>query len=265
MADWTKILSRGRVEDRRGLAGAAGGAGALGLGLALLIGYLNTGSIDLGYLVNGLTQLTPPSAEEADRFAGEDEYEVFASSVIGSANEHWAAEFSRTGRAYEEPTLVLFRRATASSCGGAESAIGPHYCPLDETIYLDETFFEELRRLGADGDVAQAYVLAHEVGHHVQEELGLLDSSTNEESVRVELQADCLAGAWAHSLRDLGIFEPGEIREAMDAAAAVGDDRLQKAATGRVNPESFTHGSSAERVDAFTRGYSAGTLQACGA
>ncbi len=264
MADWTKILSRGSVEDRRGFAPAAGGIGVLGVGIVLLISYLNTGTIDLGYVASALQQLPSGAPADSAQFAGEDDYEVFASTVLGSTNDHWNAAFASEGRAYDEPLLVLFRTGTASACGGAESAVGPHYCPNDETIYLDETFFDDLRQLGGEGDVAQAYVIAHEAGHHVQQELGVLNAAGNGDSVAVELQADCLAGAWANSLRGEGVFEPGEIREAMDAAAAVGDDRIQQASTGRVNEETFTHGSSADRVDAFTRGYSSGKLSACG-
>jgi predicted metalloprotease len=171
--------------------------------------------------------------------------------------------------------LVLFRTATNSACGTATSQIGPHYCPLDSTIYLDETFFDELtNRLGATGgDVAEAYVIAHEVGHHVQNELGIMNrvqtqqqalpSQANELSVQLELQADCFAGLWAHSIRDIGVFETNEIREAMDAAAAVGDDRIQERTQGYVNPENWTHGSSDQRVEWFNKGYQTGELSAC--
>lgn len=199
-------------------------------------------------------------------FEGEDSYEVFASKVLGSSNDMWSQVFTQNGLTYQKPKLVLFRVGTQSACGGADSRVGPHYCPLDQTIYLDELFFDDLKnRFGTEGgDVAEAYVIAHEVGHHVQQELDSLDVvDSNEESVQLELQADCFAGLWVYSIRDLGVFEPGEIREAIDAAAAVGDDRIQSKATGRANPESWTHGSSADRVNAFNKGYETGLVKQC--
>lgn len=240
-----------------------GGVSVTGLALVLLVNYLNSG--DVGTAITNTLEQVPMESQQVDsqEFAGEDSYEQFAAAVLGSANDAWRGYWSD----YREPTLVLFRGGTESGCGGASSRVGPHYCPLDETIYLDETFFDELtNQLGAQGgDVAEAYVIAHEVGHHVQNVMGLLDSGgrSNEESVEIELQADCFAGLWAYSLRDEGIFEQGEIVEAMDAAAAVGDDRIQEKVTGQVNPETWTHGSSDARVAAFTKGYESGTLDVC--
>lgn len=267
MALWDRISSRGNVEDRRGLGSAIGGIGVGGLALYLVFSLLTGGEIDMGQV---LSQLETTQFEQqnigSDDFAGEDEYEVFASTVLGSNNDLWEQKFSQRNRDYNPPRLILFRAATQSACGTATSQVGPHYCPLDETIYLDETFFDELQnRFGAQGgDVAEAYVIAHEVGHHVQNELGALGGSrSNEASVRIELQADCFAGMWANSIRDLGVLEPGEIREAMDAAAAVGDDRIQSSVNGQVNPETWTHGSSEQRVAAFTRGYESGGIEAC--
>lgn len=276
MAIWDKLSSRGRVEDRRGMGPAIGGGlGIAGVVLITILKLLAGGSPadvlpDFG---NALVQ-SNPSSQAAD-FEGADSYEVFASTVLGSTNDMWQHLFADTGRTYREPTLVLFRSATQSACGGAVSQVGPHYCPLDETIYLDETFFEELeQRLGAQGgDVAEAYVMAHEAGHHAQEMLGVgpqvreLQSAEpdreNELSVKLELQADCFAGLWAYSIRDKGVFAPGEINEAIDAARAVGDDRIQQETTGRVNPELWTHGSSAERVAWFNKGYETGELAQC--
>lgn len=268
MANWGKILSRGRVEDRRaaGPAAIGGGLGLTGVVVLLLVNYLGGGDFS-----DVLTQLegvqVPRSGMEAQVYEGADEYEVFTSTVLGSANDMWEREFARSGREYGEPALVLFRGATNSACGGASSLSGPHYCPLDETIYIDETFFDELQaRFGAQGgDVAEAYVIAHEVAHHAQNELGSMGAAgrTNEDSIRLELQADCYAGLWANSIRDIGVLEPGEIREAMDAAAAVGDDRIQARATGGVNPETWTHGSSEERVTWFTKGYEGGSIASC--
>ncbi len=267
MAIWDKIGSRGNVQDRRGTPGIIGGGlGLTGIAIVLLINLLSGGDVGdvLGQLQN--VQLQPSQAYNAKDFEGADSYEVFASQVLGSANDMWEDVFAKSNLTYREPTLVLFRGGTQSSCGGADSRVGPHYCPIDQTIYIDETFFDELtKRYGAKGgDVAEAYVIAHEVGHHVQNELGSLNAGgSNEDSVRTELQADCFAGLWAYSIKDLGVFEQGEIHEAIDAAAAVGDDRIQMKVEGRVSPESWTHGSSAERVAAFNRGYESGSVKMC--
>ncbi len=276
MAQWDKITSRGDVQDRRGLGNTTrigGGLGIGGIALLFLINYLAGGSItDVLPQLEQMQMAPQQNIAKAD-FDGADSYEVFASTVLGSANDTWTKFFAQNNVAYDAPTLVLFRGGTESECGGAVAQVGPHYCPLDETIYLDETFFEELQtRLGAQGgDVAEAYVIAHEVGHHVQHELGILstegsyadDANARAASIKTELQADCYAGLWAYSIKDQGIFGIGEIQEAMDAAAAVGDDRIQKATQGRVHPESWTHGSSADRMRAFSVGYEQGSLAAC--
>jgi predicted metalloprotease len=276
MADWGRIRSRGNVEDRRGFAPVAGGLSLTTVALIVAFNYFTGG--DLGTLLQHLGSAATTTTETrrvTDQYDGEDSYERFASQVLGSNNDIWRTTFDRLGEEYPEPRLVLFRTATESACGTATSQVGPHYCPLDETIYIDETFFDELTsRLGAQGgDVAEAYVIAHEVGHHVQNKLGTLQQvqsaqqydpdGGNEGSIRLELQADCYAGIWANALNDDAVFEPGEIREAMDAAAAVGDDRIQERVTGQVNPETWTHGSSDQRVEWFTRGYQTGSLEAC--
>lgn len=269
MAVWDKITSSGNVQDRRGSGPmmVGGGLSLTGLVIVLLFNYLSGGNI--GDVLNQID--TSPTSQvqsyNAQDFEGADNYEIFAGKVLGSANDMWVKKFTEIGKTYNPPKLVLFRGATQSSCGGADSRVGPHYCPYDKTIYLDETFFEELnRRLKTEGgDVAEAYVIAHEVGHHAQLELNLLnENSTNDESIKTELQADCFAGLWANSIRNLGVFEPGEIKEALDGASSVGDDRIQKTTTGRINPETWTHGSSAARVAAFTKGYETGQLSACG-
>ncbi len=270
MARWDKILSRGNVQDRRAMGPVAGGLGIGGIALLLLVNYLGGGSVTdaLPEIVNSLVVERDPNFDPK-AFEGADEYEVFASTVLGSNNDMWTGLFAQNNRTYTPPQLVLFRGATQSACGGANAQVGPHYCPLDKTIYLDETFFDELQtRFGADGgDVAEAYVMAHEVAHHAQNELGVMDSlqnnQSNESSVKLELQADCFAGLWAYSVKDLGVFLPGEINEAIDAAAAVGDDRIQETTTGRVNPENWTHGSSEQRVQWFNRGYETGSLESC--
>jgi len=281
MARWQRINSRGRVDDRRGMSSpglAIGGLGGIGVIIVLLVTLLGGGS-GLDQILGQLEDVQAPQQPgvQPQEFQGQDDYEVFASTVLGSTDETWGAIFESSGLTYALPTLVLFRDGTSSACGGASSAVGPHYCPLDETIYIDETFFDELvSRFGAEGgDVAEAYVIAHEVGHHVQNRLGVMEevrraqqsvgsqTEANELSVRLELQADCFAGIWANSLRDAGIFLPGEMQEALDAAAAVGDDRIQQAVQGQVSPERWTHGSSAQRVEWFTIGFDSGDPSAC--
>ncbi len=269
MADWDQIESRGNVEDRRGLGKTTrvgGGITIVGIALILLFNYANGG--DLTDAIPQIEQQLQVSEQQnvnpAD-FEGADQYEVFTSTVLGSINDMWTDVFAKNNKVYTPPKLVLFRGGTESECGGASSASGPHYCPLDKTIYIDETFFTELQKRykAQGGDVAEAYVIAHEVGHHVQEELGLLEAKDNETSIKTELQADCFAGLWAYSIKDAGVFGINEIREAIDAAAAVGDDRIQATTYGRVNPESWTHGSSEERVAWFTQGYTTGSVAAC--
>jgi uncharacterized protein len=279
MADWSKLTSRGNVEDRRAMGPALGGGlGIGGVVLLLLFNYLGGGNVTdvLPQVLNQL-QTTQVQTQNIDvtQFEGADSYEVFTSTVLGSVNDMWSQFFSQNNLTYTPPKLVLFRGSTQSVCGGADSQVGPHYCPLDETIYLDETFFDELKtRFGGNtGDVAQAYVIAHEVGHHAQKLLGIMDQvnsaadsdpdSVNELSVRQELQADCFAGLWAYSIKDKGVFEPNEIQEALDAASAVGDDNIQKSINGRINPETWTHGSSLQRVSWFNNGFNNGSLASC--
>lgn len=269
MAIWDKISSRGNVEDRRSMAPALGGIGVGGIALYLVANLFLGGDVNIEEVLTQIESVQVSQQQTTNNLAfdGEDSYEVFASTVLGSNNDLWQSIFLQNNLTYNTPKLVLFRTATQSACGTATSQVGPHYCPVDQTIYLDETFFDELRsRFGAQGgDVAEAYVIAHEVGHHVQNELNILDQdrSNNTDSVKVELQADCFAGLWANSIRDQGVFLPGEINEAMDAAAAVGDDRIQEKVIGYVEPESWTHGSSEQRVEWFTTGYESGDFSAC--
>ena len=273
MAFWDKIGSSGDVEDRRGLGGgglALGGVG--GLVLFLAMAFLSSQGVDTSMF----NQLLGPieQTKTTTQYDGKDEYEVFTGKVVGSNNELWKGIFAAQSKEYAEPKLVLFRDYTPSACGGASAAVGPHYCPYDQTIYMDERFFAQLKQLGGDtGDVAQAYVISHEVGHHVQNQLGSLESVTaaqqtnpeeaNALSVRLELQADCYAGLWMNSLSRTDVLEPNEIKEALSAAAAVGDDRVQETSGGRVNPENWTHGSSADRVKWFNRGYESGQVSRC--
>jgi predicted metalloprotease len=277
MADWSKILSRGNVEDRRGtgLALGGGGLGLVGVIVYLISTFLSGGTINPDDVLNQLQSQVNQQQGQPEEFAGADDYERFASAVLGSTNDAWRGIFERNNKQYTEPRLVLFRSVTQSACGLAAAEVGPHYCSADNTIYLDETFFDVLReKLGAQGgDVGQAYVIAHEVGHHVQNQLGIMESvaraqqqdpgSKNALSVALELQADCFAGIWAKSVQGAGVFEPGEINEAVDAAAAVGDDRVQRSVEGQINPETWTHGSSAQRVEWFNRGLESGSPSKC--
>ncbi|HEX8226901.1 MAG TPA: neutral zinc metallopeptidase [Candidatus Saccharimonadales bacterium] len=283
MADWDSLGTSGDVEDRRGAGGLALGAGGLGLAGTVIVLLFNlftgSGQVDINGTLNQLQQSqASQQTEQPGQFEGMDSYEKFASTVLGSTNLTWEGVFAQSNRTYTPPKLVLFRGATQSACGGATSQVGPHYCPADSTIYLDETFFDELTQtLGAaeaaKGDVAQAYVLAHEVGHHVQHELGTAQelegslrsggAEANALSVKLELQADCFAGVWAHSVAKQGVIQPGEINEAIAAAEAVGDDRIQSTVQGRITPESWTHGSSADRVKWFNAGYNSGKPSSC--
>lgn len=270
MADWSKILSRGDVEDRRGAPLAIGGGlGLAGVIVTLIFSFLGGGAPpDMEAILSQLQAAQTTQNLNAQDFEGADDYEKFAATVLGSNNDVWRGIFQQSNRTYTEPKLVLFRAATQSGCGLATSDVGPHYCPPDATIYLDETFFDELQQRfkAKGGDVAQAYVIAHEVGHHVQNQLGIMDrvdrsGGSNADSIKLELQADCFAGIWAKSVSN--VFEPGEVNEALDAAAAVGDDHIQETVQGRVNPETWTHGSSQQRVEWFNKGYNGGTPAAC--
>lgn len=194
----------------------------------------------------------------------------FMSFVLDDVQSEWSDLFRISGLAYRDAELVVFDGFTQSACGGANEAVGPHYCPIDQRVYLDLAFFRELSdRLGAKGDFAQAYVLAHEIGHHVQNLLGTMDrvqnssGDTNDLSIRLELQADCFAGVWAYSTFQRDLLESGDLEEALNAAAAVGDDQIQRETTGRVNPETWTHGSSAQRMKWFERGFNDGDPSAC--
>lgn len=273
MARWDNSTGRGNVEDRRGLGGPAiAGGGIVTLLITLALGYfgfyVSPSTVDqvIGQ-IQGLQSGRVDESQQPVEFRGEDDYEVFTSKVLGSSDELWSGVFKQNGQSYQAPKLVLFRDATRSLCGVATRQVGPHYCPADQTIYLDETFFDELKRRfgGSSGEVAQAYVIAHEVGHHVQNRLGVLSDgqSSREGSIALELQADCYAGIWAYSQAKNNVFENGEINQALSAAAAVGDDNIQEKIEGRVTPENWTHGSSEQRVGAFTTGYETGDPSRC--
>lgn len=277
MALWDKIETSGNVEDRRGVG--SGGIAISGIGgIILFLAFMFLGGQDNGVLDQILGQIaqqsTAPTSQPAE-FRGEDSYEVFTQRVLGSNNETWSAIFQARGIAYREPRLVLFRGVTQSGCGVSSAAVGPHYCPVDSTIYLDETFFDDLKKRygGSNSYVAQAYVISHEVAHHIQSLTGdmstTLDaqqanpSDANALSVGLELQADCYAGIWMNSLSSEGVLQDREIEEALSAAAAVGDDRIQQQTSGEVNPETWTHGTSEQRMTWFKKGYTTGKVESC--
>jgi predicted metalloprotease len=266
--------------------GGGGGGGALLLGLVfsrfgiggvavLLVVMLLLGGNPLGLMGDGGQSGAPRAAAEARGGAAcsADPARRFPCQVLASTEDRWAELFRAEGASYAAPTLVFYPGHGRSGCGAAQAAMGPFYCPADRRIYLDTSFFDELsQRYGAPGDFAQAYVVAHEVGHHVQTlngieervrraQEGASEAQANALQVRMELQADCYAGVWAS--REQSAMEPGDLEEGMRAAAAIGDDTLQRATQGAVVPESFTHGSSAQRQEALMRGYRGGTAQAC--
>ncbi|WP_437764155.1 neutral zinc metallopeptidase [Sorangium sp. So ce281] len=262
-----------RSENLRDLRGASGGA-KLGVGGTVILLVL---SLVFGKdLLSGLGQgAAIPGAQSGRSSSPEEERLVdFVSFVLDDTEAVWTQVFSRTGQRYPAPVLTVFTDSVRSGCGIGESAMGPFYCPADRTAYIDLGFYRELKaRFGAPGDFAQAYVLAHEIGHHVQNVLGTerrlrqlqaaRPGEKNALSVKMELQADCFAGVWSHSTQKRDLLEAGDVEEALRAASAIGDDRLQKAATGRVNPETWTHGSSAQRVAWFKRGMQGGRVEDC--
>ena len=267
---------RSNVEDRRGFSGTG-----IKLGLGGTVALLVLSLVFKTDLFSALSQSSPPAGEVArtnpentQRGAAERDLERVAVGAFNDAQRFWAQALSRSGSGYRDAKLVLFWDEVRSGCGAAGAQMGPFYCPQDERVYIDLGFYRELSgRFGAPGDFAQAYVIAHEVGHHVQDLTGVTEraqaaqrrapAERNAISVRVELQADCLAGVWGHSAAQRKLLDPGDAEEGLRAAAAVGDDRIQKMAGRRVSPESFTHGSAAERTRWFRRGLETGSLQAC--
>ena len=241
------------------------------LGISWLTGQNPIELLGLLQQQGGQAQQSPAGAPPAD-----DPRAAFVGSILGETEDVWGAFFQQSGNRYPAPTLVLFSGSVQSACGGATAASGPFYCPGDQKVYLDTVFFNEMQqRLGGGGDFAEAYVIAHEVGHHVQTLLGISQqvqaagrgrsaAEVNALSVRQELQADCFAGLWGHAAnQQRQLLDPGDLEEALRAATAIGDDRLQREAGGRVVPDSFTHGTSAQRVAWFRRGFESGELAAC--
>ncbi len=292
---WEDGRRSDNVEDRRGQSAGYGAAAAaplllrfipalvrskvgrtvLVVGLLVFFGGRLLG-IDVLSLFLGGGAAVAPGGQSQQFSQQEQELAEFVSVVLADTEDTWHAKFREMGAAYREPTLVLFSDRVNSACGLASAAVGPFYCPADQKVYLDLSFFHDLKnRHGAPGDFAQAYVVAHEIGHHVQTLLGISGqvqaagrgrskADVNALSVRQELQADCFAGVWGHAANvDRGMLDPGDLKEALRAASAIGDDRLQREAGRRVVPDSFTHGSSEQRVRWFTRGFESGSLAQC--
>lgn len=271
---WRGQRQSSNVEDRRGmrLSRGVGIGGVGGIVLGLLALYFTNDPILLLQSIGGSTRSEGPYQEPPE----ETETAQFVRVVLADTEDVWDALFAQSNGRYEHPTLVLFTDAVQSACGTADTAAGPFYCPGDRKVYIDLSFYDELKqRFGAPGDFAQAYVIAHEIGHHVQNLLGTMDemraaqartdrTAANALSVRLELQADCYAGVWAyHAERTRQILEQGDVEEALNAANAIGDDRLQRQSQGQVVPDSFTHGSSEQRVRWFKRGIERGDVAQC--
>ncbi len=264
------------IEDRRGLRVSRGVAGG-GIGTIAIVLIALFFGVDPSVLLQGNVQETSVPAPQSQRPGGQDEMREYVARVLGSTERTWSEIFRAAGRTYEKPTLVLFSDAVQSACGSAQAAAGPFDCGSDRKVYIDLSFYRDLReRFQAPGDFAQAYVIAHEVGHHVQNLLGIMtkvqslqgrsrnESEVNQLSVRLELQADCLAGIWAnYAHRERNILEQGDVEEGLNAAAQIGDDRIQKRTQGYVVPEGFTHGSAEQRVQWFRRGMESVDLKLC--
>jgi len=290
---WRGRRESSNIDDRRGLGparipgglggggpripipiGRGGGIGGLVLVVALFI-LLPALGINPGDILGGGQGTGTQTSQQRQAPPANDEQAQFVGVVLAETEDVWNGIFQAEGETYQEPTLVMFSGAVDSACGTASAAVGPFYCPGDRQVYIDLSFFDELAsRFGASGDFAQAYVIAHEVGHHVQNLTGVLpafnrerqnmsQTQANEMSVRVELQADCYAGVWAHFTEQKGLLEAGDIEEALNAAHQIGDDTLQRRTQGQVMPDSFTHGSSEQRQTWFTRGYESGRLDQC--
>lgn len=290
---WRGERQSDNIDDQRGAGGFGGGmprrvgmgvkAGGLGgFGLIILVILALVFGVDPSALLQMVPSGQSPAtytgspSSSPSQSAGHNEMKQFVATVLGSTEDVWNSMFKKMGGQYQDPTLVMFSGMVRSACGMAQSASGPFYCPLDHKLYLDTSFFDELdRRFGAPGDFAQAYVIAHEVGHHVQNLLGILPkveqmkqqvsrTDANALSVMVELQADCFAGVWANQAQQVKkILEAGDIEEGIRAAGAVGDDRIQKQTQGYVVPDAFTHGSSAQRAAWFRKGLQSGDLRSC--
>ncbi|HCC0890524.1 TPA: neutral zinc metallopeptidase [Salmonella enterica] len=273
---WQGRRESNNVEDRRNRPGGPGfriprGKGGIILLVVVLVaGYYG---VDLTGLLTG----QPVSQQQSSRSISpnDDEAAKFTSVILATTEDTWGELFEKMGRDYQQPKLVMYRDMTRTGCGAGQSVMGPFYCPADGTVYIDLSFYDDMKnKLGAAGDFAQGYVIAHEVGHHVQKLLGIepkvrqlqqnaSQTEANRLSVRMELQADCFAGVWGHSMQQQGVLEAGDLEEALNAAQAIGDDRLQQQGQGRVVPDSFTHGTSEQRYSWFKRGFDSGDPAQC--
>jgi len=269
---WTDSGRSRNVEDRRGMGGLGKGLGIGGTVVVLALSLLTGRNLfnDLG-VQPGVGAGTPMTAEDS---AAQEKEVHFVSYVLDDTEKTWTNVLAQFNQQYTPPVLVLFRNSTESGCGYAQAAMGPFYCPVDQKVYIDLGFYDELKsRFGAQGDFAEAYVLAHEVGHHVQHLMGTDDrvrraqgsspGDANALSVRLELQADCYAGVWANSTKDRSSIDASDVQEAMTAASAVGDDRIQQQSGQRVNVDAFTHGSAQQRAEWFSRGLQSGDVRSC--
>lgn len=275
---WEDGRRSDNVEDRRGMGGPAlaGGIGLVGVLLAVAVALMGGDPTVVLEMMGSSVNQPPPMATQARWPTARDPQADFVSVVLADTEDTWNDQLGRRGMRYRPPTLVLFDGVVASACGTAQAAMGPFYCPNDEKVYIDLAFYRQLRQqLGAPGDFAQAYVIAHEIGHHVQHQLGieqqvrraqqgLSQAQANQLSVRLELQADCLAGVWAHQTQaQRRTLEQGDLEEALNAASRIGDDTLQRQSTGRVRPDSFTHGSAAQCQQWFATGLRSGDMNSC--
>lgn len=281
---WRGRSGSDNVEDRRGGGGGGfprGGGGGFALkgagGLVMLAVVMIAGyyGIDLTPLLTETTVMAPTAQTSSLPPQEEQEMAEFTSVALKTTEETWQNIFARSGQTYRPPRLVMYTGVTDTACGYGEAAMGPFYCPGDQTVYVDLSFYRDMkRRMGGGGDFAQGYVIAHEVGHHIQHLLGIdqqvrqlqargSKSEANQLSVRLELQADCYAGVWGKAMQEQGILDPGDLEEALRTAEAIGDDRLQRQTTGRVVPDSFTHGTSAQRYYWFKRGFDSGDIRSC--
>jgi uncharacterized protein len=273
---WTGRRESSNVDDRRGLSGGkiAAGGGVVGIVIYLLYTLLSGNNVDPSQIQQQLTEQTNQSAQlTPEEQKADDERASFVKVVLAETEDVWNKIFAEQGQQYSEPTLVLFRGVVESACGNASAATGPFYCPGDNKLYIDLSFYQDLQyKFNAPGDFPMAYVVAHEVGHHIQNLMGTADkvrrlrqqlseTEYNKYSVTMELQADFYAGVWAHHTQKMkNILDEGDIEEALNAASAIGDDRLQKQATGQVMPDAFTHGTSAQRMYWFKKGYQTGDI-----
>ncbi|EPH6762708.1 KPN_02809 family neutral zinc metallopeptidase [Cronobacter dublinensis] len=277
---WQGRRESDNVEDRRNSSSPMTGgrglrlpAGKGGLVLLVIVVVASYYGVDLTGLISGGAPVSQQTSRSIS--PNEDEAAKFTSVILATTEESWGQQFQKMGRTYQDPKLVMYRGATRTGCGTGQSVMGPFYCPADSTVYIDLSFYDEMKqKLGADGDFAQGYVIAHEVGHHVQRLLSIepkvrqlqqnaSQTEVNRLSVRLELQADCFAGVWGNAMQKEGVLETGDLQEALNAAQAIGDDRLQQQSQGRVVPDSFTHGTSDQRYSWFKRGFDSGDPAQC--